>query len=194
MNLYTETKEERYYGYGTSTKRKLKKCTAEQAMHHFCSGAGIVVVDTVVKKRWWNSDHLMVLDVDSKTNLERTQLWLKAMGITFGLIESSRDHYWVVTNVVAKISKIKEMMSVIPGVDQEFIAMCDRKYQINIRACPKLNALERPIFHEFQYTNPLAGAWFESLKEFYNSPYYDAMALNFKLRDLEDKQRVSFKY
>ena len=92
------------------------------------------------------------------------------------------DHFWIVTDYVAPMPHLVNVMRTIPGVDNKFIDYCDRKQTMFLRAHPKYATL--PVFSDSHtLVTQSAIEWYEAFKAHFESPKMKAIVMTRKLRN-----------
>lgn len=92
--------------------------------------------------------YFMGLDCDNYPSALAAINYLENHGIGWARIESSKDHYWILTDYIDTAPKIIEKMKRIVGVDSNFIAICEKFNSCEFRAAPRLYKI--PNFETYE--------------------------------------------
>lgn len=132
---------------------------------------GYMSMSTCISK-WWVpcrfKSHVMVLDCDSMPGMLASARSLKLDNIGYVPVQSSPEHYWLVTNYVGTLQKILTKMAGIPGIDMRHRAMAKKHQNLHIRAMPR--ATDMPLFTDDDsvLSKPVR-KWYRSLKALYDN-------------------------
>lgn len=158
MQLYVD--HEHFTGYLTCVKRKkiarkdfVKLCLQESATGDVDF---LAVVTTCVGKKLFNpllpfagrSLYFMGLDCDDLQSALAAINYLEKHNIGWARIESSQDHYWIITDYIDTAPKVIDRMKYIAGVDKKFIEVCEKHNSCQFRASPRLNKI--PNFESYE--------------------------------------------
>jgi len=119
----------------------------------------------------FNSNHILMVDCDDASCLNRATSWLAKNGIAYYPIASSPSHYWLICNRIEPYDiLINETMPSIPGHDKEFVNMCRGQKHIYIRAYRTV--LGYPKFPEdgLALWHPDIVSWIKDVKAHFELP------------------------
>jgi len=81
--------------------------------------------------------YLLLLDVDSVKNCEKTIKWLNSRKIKHIVINSSPSHFWIIGDKIDTVENHTHLMEEIPGIDEKY-TRCSRKQGVLLlRGFPK---------------------------------------------------------
>jgi hypothetical protein len=96
------------------------------------------------------------------------------------------DHFWVLADYIAPMKHLINFMRTVPGVDEKFVACCDYKQTIHLRAHPK--GVSLPVFPtSHTLTSKRAIEWYEAFKNHFESPKMKAVLVARKLQSVKNK-------
>lgn len=96
------------------------------------------------------------------------------------------DHFWIIADYIAPMKHLINFMRTIPGVDEKFVACCDYKQTIHLRAHPK--GVSLPVFPtSHTLTSKRATEWYEAFKAHFESAKMKAVVTARKLQSIKHK-------
>lgn len=181
MSLEYYQQHEKSSLYGTETK--MHTCNLE-LFHHWISATAKdtkwdeipATVSTRIPyptRSIWNwfrrRLHILVLDCDSLDEMYAAVRVLKRDNIGWVGIESSPDHFWIITDVVDTFKRIFPILEAMPGVDNSYIKATKTWKRLHLRAIPRQNS--RPKFGKpADLRDQRVINWYNWFKELHNDP------------------------
>lgn len=113
--------------------------------------------------------HILVLDCDSLEEMYAAVRVLKRDNIPWVGIESSPDHFWIITDIVGTFKEIFPILKAIPGVDSRYVKATETWKRLHLRAISRKNS--RPKFGEpTDLRDQRVINWYNSFKKLHNDP------------------------
>lgn len=113
--------------------------------------------------------HILVLDCDSLEEMYAAVKVLKRDNIPWAGIESSPDHFWIITDKVGTFKEILPILKSIPGVDKRYVKATETWKRLHLRAIPRKNS--RPKFGEpTDLQDQRVINWYNCFQKLHNDP------------------------
>lgn len=123
-------------------------------------------VDTSFKAGVLQEAHVMVVDCDSEKAMVTDAHILKAIfGTNYEVVESSENHFWIITDIVGTYDHIVKYFEMLVGVDQHYRFFTKHRKRWHLRLHPKNDCL--PLFKEGKLAleNPESIKLYNQLRE-----------------------------
>jgi len=113
--------------------------------------------------------HIMVLDCDDLESMYAATRVLKRDGIRWAGIESSPDHFWIITDKVGAFRRLFPVLAAIPGVDRKYVEFAKERKCFCLRGIRKSKS--KPGFGTTEnLRDPRVIDWFNSFKALHDDP------------------------
>lgn len=146
----------------------------QELLHDFVYNNNKILISTLVKRKFFGSLHLLAVDCDSKQCYESAHKYLSRM-FNVETVQSSPDHYWLITDYVDKIGNVLKKMSSVPGVDPKYVNSCRSIGAVVFRAFPKKVGF--PVMGDSVFPPGLARDWIIKFKNHFNSSCFKALTI-----------------
>jgi hypothetical protein len=154
-----------------------------------------VTISTEVSKRWLRRQYILAIDCDSAFDKDRAVFFLENQcKYETAVIESSPDHYWIITNHVGSLSEVTKIMGQVPGAD-EYHTECSARTGILFRGTPKIDrpASFIPYFELETFGTGEVAEWYAAFKQYFQGDFFHQLRVeraNFIL-DSQEKDEES---
>ena len=113
--------------------------------------------------------HILVLDCDSLDEMYAAVRVLKRDSIPWAGIESSPDHFWIITDIIGTFKEIFLILEAFPGVDSNYIKAAKNWKRLHLRAIPRKDS--RPKFGEStNLRDQRVIDWYNCFEKLHNDP------------------------
>lgn len=157
------------------SKKRWTYVSSEKLCHKAIEAQKYVCVSSILASHSLVSGAKMIpiIDVDSYDDLTKALYYIERhLRVGYCIIESTPEqhHYWVVLDIIDKISTVLNLIQEIPGVDKQYVKYGVKYRDLVLRAVPKLWTI--PIFDLNSHTleTPAVIDWVYAFKDhFYNT-------------------------
>jgi len=166
MELEYWKETQHHTGYGIKTKRS--RVSREEFIEHYCKestkthkvvGAISALIESVElppKEPSWlgklfgakalkrfNRTHFLALDCDSQEDMIAAAACLKRDNINWIPIESSDNHFWLITDFIGSSKEIVDKIQTIVGVDRQYVELTTSNGICFMRATPTVGKVPK---------------------------------------------------
>lgn len=117
-----------------------------------------------------NKRSIMCLDCDSEGAMLAALHYIKIeLKYNCYVVESSPNHYWIITDYAAPFIEVYKLIQTIPGIDEKYVSYMKASKDIVLRSFFKENGAAPKFVDNMQLTDPSIIEWVDALKSFWES-------------------------
>ena len=130
------------------------------------------MLTTCIVNTLFRGKHLVAVDCDKFEDMQQASDYLSRNHI-IDVVESSPDHFWIITDHATDLKTAIKIMQDVPGADKDHVRSSGGLSRITFRAFPK--QVGYPKMGSAVFPDGPARLWLKEFRDYFTSGYYVAI-------------------